>query len=217
MPDCHAGRNSVGIYYHVGHDSFTGKWQVLLTISHTASTLLTMSTGKFVSDLWYSDSSHLNFSEPDIFFIGRQHYLINDSALRVFKRCRAVFIRFRKPISILLVTTLWNCLNLSNDHVVPTHLDPRWNKTVNIEFVVTTMFDSTGSWNHRLLEGFIILLRVFISPKEHGPEEPSVNSALINHNRIFLVIPSVASYCYYWVAARRKLLEMQEIHWSSCH
>jgi len=53
-------------------------------------------------------------------------------------------------------------------------------------------FTSSKIWYAKDL---ITLLTVIVSSKENRPEEPSVDSALVQHNRILLVIASVASDC----------------------
>ncbi len=63
---------------------------------------------------------------------------------------------------------------------------------------------------------FIWLLAVVISPKEYRSKEPSINGTLIQHNRIFLVISSIASDSDSWITPWWKLFEMQKLHGFCC-
>ena len=62
---------------HVGHYSLDSKWQVLLAISHTAGTLLSVTTGELISDLWHLDRSHFDFDEAARIIIGGDNDLID--------------------------------------------------------------------------------------------------------------------------------------------
>ena len=63
MPDGHTRRDSVRVDNHVGNDAFNSEWQVFLSIGHTASSLLTVTTGKLVTDLGHLDCSHLDLDQ----------------------------------------------------------------------------------------------------------------------------------------------------------
>ena len=64
MANGHSGGDSVGIDNHVGIDTLSSEGQVLLPISDSASSLLSMSTGKLVSNHGDLNSSHLNLDVP---------------------------------------------------------------------------------------------------------------------------------------------------------
>jgi len=83
VTNCHTRWDSVRVYYHIGNDSFSSERQILLSVSHATSTLLTVTTSKLVTNLRDSDGSHLDFSEPKIFLICGNNDLIDDSTLSV--------------------------------------------------------------------------------------------------------------------------------------
>jgi hypothetical protein len=57
-----------------------------LSIGHTASTLLSVTTGKFVANLGYFYSSHFNFNKLFIAVIRSEDNLIDVAFFRVFQR-----------------------------------------------------------------------------------------------------------------------------------
>jgi hypothetical protein len=57
-----------------------------LSIGHTASTFLSVSTGEFVANLGYFYSSHLDLDKLFIAVIGSEDYLIDVAFFRVFQR-----------------------------------------------------------------------------------------------------------------------------------
>ncbi len=79
MADGHTRRDSVRIYDHIWHNTFSSKGQVFLPVGHTASTLLTMTTSKLIANLWDPYSSHLNFGKSEILLVGSDDDLINDT------------------------------------------------------------------------------------------------------------------------------------------
>jgi len=69
MTDCHTRGDSVRIDDHIGHNTFDREGQVFLSVSHSTSSLLSVTTGKLVSDLWRFNRSHLNFHESAHLFV----------------------------------------------------------------------------------------------------------------------------------------------------
>jgi len=83
MANCHSGWNSVRIDNQVGHDALSSKWQVFLSISHSASTFLTMARRKLISNLGCLNSSHLYFDEQVVIYFLGDHHLVNLASLAV--------------------------------------------------------------------------------------------------------------------------------------
>lgn len=77
MANSHAGGDSVGIYNHVGSYALDGKGQILLSVSHATSSLLTMARSEFVTDLGNFDSSHFNFDKSFFLLICSENDLID--------------------------------------------------------------------------------------------------------------------------------------------
>jgi len=80
----------MGIYDDIRGDTLTGERHILLSVLNTTSTLLTMSTSKFVSNLWNSNradlNSHknrlINLSQTGLLFfflVGSKASLMSDS------------------------------------------------------------------------------------------------------------------------------------------
>ena len=76
----------MGVDDHIRDHSLYREWEILLSISHTASTLLSVTTGKFVANLGYFYSSHFNFNKLFIAVIRSEDYLIDVAFFRVFQR-----------------------------------------------------------------------------------------------------------------------------------
>lgn len=60
----------MGVHNHVGVDSFSCKGQVLLSVSNSACSLLSVTTGELVSDHGDLDGTHLNLDVPDFVLVG---------------------------------------------------------------------------------------------------------------------------------------------------
>ena len=61
MTDCHTRRNTMRINDKIRYNSLNCKRHVFLTIGHTNNTFLTVSTSKFITNLWASDTSCFYF------------------------------------------------------------------------------------------------------------------------------------------------------------
>ena len=57
------------VHDHVGNHAFNREWQVFLSVGHAASTLLTVTTGKLITDLRNLDRSHLDLDQAAHLFI----------------------------------------------------------------------------------------------------------------------------------------------------
>ena len=61
----------------VRHNTFPSEGEILLSVAHADSTLLSMSTGKLISDLRDPLASHLDLGEPLTVLIDSQDHLVN--------------------------------------------------------------------------------------------------------------------------------------------
>jgi hypothetical protein len=105
MTYSHTRGDSVWIDNHVRHYSFSCKWQVFLSVSHTASSLLSVTTSEFVSNLWNSNGSHFNFSKSKVFFVSSYDNLIDDTTLRMLQRYGAVLEPSHISLNSALIET----------------------------------------------------------------------------------------------------------------
>lgn len=85
MANCHPGRDSMGVDNHVRNNSIACERQILLPVSYSACSLLSVSTGKLVTDLRNLNRSHLDFDIPHVFFVGSHAHCVNDSFFRMFQ------------------------------------------------------------------------------------------------------------------------------------
>ena len=69
------------VHDHVRHDSFAGEWQVLLSVRHTTSSFLTVSTGELVTNLRDLDRSHLDLHKATHFLVAGQNDLVDIALL----------------------------------------------------------------------------------------------------------------------------------------
>jgi hypothetical protein len=83
MTDRHPRGDSMRIDDQVRNDTLLSEWHIFLPVSHTDSTLLTVTRSKLVTNLWDSDRPHLDLCEPVPFFISGEDYTVDHTALRV--------------------------------------------------------------------------------------------------------------------------------------
>lgn len=76
----------MGVHDHIGDDAFPGEGQIFLSVGHSTSSLLSVATREFVSNLRDFDGAHLDFSKALIVLVGGKDDLINDARLSTFKR-----------------------------------------------------------------------------------------------------------------------------------
>lgn len=157
-----------------------------------------MTTGKLVSNLRNSDSSHLDLSKSQIFFVRSYDNLINDAALSVFQGGRAVFELSGGSLDLALIEAISRLFGSFSDNNIVTTDEHTWfNQSIMIELIIAAAFPSRRliECEIRDTELFITLLLVIICAEEHGPEESSVNGTLVQHDGVLLVVTRVASDC----------------------
>jgi len=136
MANGHARRDSVRVDNHVRYNSFDCERQVLLSVRNTDCSLLSMATGKLVSDLRNFYCAHLYFHEPLVVFICGQNDLVNDTFFRMSQWSGEVFVGLNLGLScchfIDIISKFdlssWSCL--SNNDVVATGLHARANNSI---------------------------------------------------------------------------------------
>lgn len=70
MTNSHSRGDSMRIDNHVGVDAFSCKGQVFLSVSNSACSLLSVTTGELVSYHGYFDGTHFDFDVPDFVLVG---------------------------------------------------------------------------------------------------------------------------------------------------
>lgn len=93
MADGHAGRNGVGVDYHVGNDALRSERQIFLAVRHSTSALLSVARSKLVTYLRHFDSPHFNLNEALVLVVGSKDDLIDVPLLRMLQRSRLVLKR----------------------------------------------------------------------------------------------------------------------------
>jgi hypothetical protein len=77
MTNRHSRRNSVRIDNHVRVHTLDRERQVLLAVSHATGSLLTVTTGELVSDLWDFDCAHFHFDKTLVLLVRCHDDLVN--------------------------------------------------------------------------------------------------------------------------------------------
>jgi len=197
MTNRHTRWDSVRIDDHVWNKTFTSKREILLTIRHSTSTFLTVTWSKFVTDLGSFDSSHLDLNKSLVFVISCEYNWVDITFFWMFKRNWLVFKCFLLwLVSQFLTSTVkvtknivWYCrLCFSNNDIISWNLVCWTNDTIMIKFVVGTVFKAwsfLGVWH---TDFFLKALCCRISPVENGSKETSINSRLVQHDWILLVV-----------------------------
>ena len=112
--------------------------KIFLSIEHTNCALLTMATGKLITDLRDPLGSHLDLGETLPQLIHSDCHLVDLSCLRMFDGSRTVFSGLAYKLVDLVIRTsiseisLLNHGSLSDDDVIPTDLCSRANQPINI-------------------------------------------------------------------------------------
>ena len=171
MANGHTGWDSVWIDDHVWRHSFNREGQVLLTICHSAGTLLTVTTSELVTDLGNLDRSHLDLDEASGLFVHGQANLVNVTLLRMLEWDRPVLELLRLSRLVCIVCLGVACRrydggDLSNDDVITTDLNSRTDDAILVKLVVRSMLDSRSLFALRDAELLIILPRVIVGPVE---------------------------------------------------
>lgn len=79
VADSHTTGNGVRVDDDVWSDSLTCERHIFLSIPNSACTFLTVSTGKFISNLWGFCGSYADFAELVSIVVPCDHNLINDT------------------------------------------------------------------------------------------------------------------------------------------
>ena len=87
----HTRWDSVWINNHVRNHSFNGKWKIFLPVCHTTGTFLSVTTGKFISNLRNLNCPYFDLHKTIHLLICCDDDLVNDSFLRVLERNTPIF------------------------------------------------------------------------------------------------------------------------------
>ena len=147
MANGHTRWNSVGIDDHVWCHSFNREGQVFLTIRHSTSTLLTVTTGELVTDLGNLDRSHLDLDETSSLFVHGEDHLVDVALLGMLEWDGPVLELLRLSGLICVVRVSVACGrddrgDLSNDDVITTDLNTRAYDSILVKLVVSSMLDA---------------------------------------------------------------------------
>ena len=185
-----------------------------------------MTWSKFISNLWYFNCSHLNLNKALISIISSQNDLVDVTFFRMLEWDRHIFVRFNFSLLITLnsITVIlfkyiiftWGN-NFSNYNIITTNLSSRWNYSIFIKFIISTMLHSTCFSYLGSTDFIFITLGLLISSIKNTTEKTTINSRLIQHNWIFLVVSTIASNCNNTITTCRKFFESQVFHTSRCY
>lgn len=101
---------------------------------------------------------------------------------------------------------------LTDNYIVSRYLHSGTDDSILVQLVIRSMLSVTSFQGVRDAELLPLLFFVVVSAIKNTAEETSVDSTLIQHDRIFLVIAGVAGNSDDGVAASRKFLETQILH-----
>ena len=136
----HTRRDSVRIDNHVWYHTLASEWQVFLSVSHTASSFLSVPTSEFITDLWNLDRSHLHFNETAHLFVASQNNLVDVAFFRVLERDGPILVRLCvQSLLSQLVELLSHWNNLADDDVITTDLRSRTDDSILVKLVIGAM------------------------------------------------------------------------------
>ena len=102
----------------------------------------------------------------------------------------------------------------ANDYVVTTYLISRTDNSISIKFFICSMLEPASFLRFRDTNSLHIPLGLRISAVEHTTEEATVNSRLIQHNWVLLVVATVTSNRNYTVTSSSQLFKSKVFHTS---
>ena len=175
-----------------------------------------MSRCKLIPDLRYSNWAHLNLRKPITFFICRQDHWINHSTLWMLHLSWTVFSGLKHVSSSC---TWWSCRLISiyrlldetcfaNNYVISVH-DWAWSDNpIYIKLIVSTNSSTLSTSVIWSFKNFVFILWIWVSSKKCWSKQTSVNTWLVEHYRVFLVVSCVACNCYNCVTSCWQFFEM---------
>lgn len=193
-----------------------------------------MTTGQLITDLRNTNGTSTNLDHSVALTVrcdqhlrhmvsGRRKYTINDTKLMGTKDGTAIL----RQVLLFFIGTIGNGHRLTNDNIITCHMTSlpmrkerretyRERKTVVIKLVVIRHTEIDTQIVHRLSKGLIrlILMRlgVLIRTEVNTSKEATINTALIDHQTIFLVITRVGTNGNTAIDTGRKLSELQLLH-----
>mmetsp|Transcript_10118 Transcript_10118/g.15281 ORF Transcript_10118/g.15281 Transcript_10118/m.15281 type:complete len:422 (-) Transcript_10118:326-1591(-) len=222
LPNGHTRGNSVRIDNQIGSNTLACEGHVFWTIGNTHCSLLTVTTGKLVSNLRDTNRTYTNLHQSETFLVGRQHHTIDNSTLTCTQLNTSIsLICLWGTITHILLRSL-HLRGLPNDNITPRNSRSWGNQSIFFQLLVTTMPKTRAIIRVRLLEKLFhlyppLLLRCSIRTIENRAEESTINRGLIHHNRIFLVIPRVTHNRNHTVLTGGEATEVEVLHVFRCH
>jgi len=158
---------------------------------------------KFITNLWDLDRSHFYFYKSITRIVLSKHDLVNHTCFWVSERFRSIFCGlFLTSNASLSKLSRTEVAYFTNDNIISTDLSTRWNKTIDIKLIVWTMLAALCYFGIRFLKFFTLSCSFIVCSEEYRTEESSINSRLINHNRILLIVPRVTCNSHYRISSR---------------
>lgn len=186
MTDRHTGWNSVRVDNHIWYNTFNCERKILLSISHSTSSFLAVTTSEFITDLGYFYSSHFDFNESLILIVCCQDNLFDIPLFRVLEGLGlilkwlllACLVWFDPFTSIVVLEDIVGCRGdcFADDDVVARDLIGWTDNSIGVKLVIGAMLESTSLLWVRNTDPILVPLSHRIGPIEHRPEEASVNS-----------------------------------------
>lgn len=87
MTNRHTRRDGMRVDDQVWNNALSSERQIFLSVKHTDSTLLAVSAGKLVPDLWNALRPHLDLGESLALLVHCENDLVNLTRLRVLQAC----------------------------------------------------------------------------------------------------------------------------------
>ncbi|KAH3688248.1 hypothetical protein WICPIJ_000773 [Wickerhamomyces pijperi] len=155
MRHSHTRWNGMRIDNQIWNNTFCGERHIFTTVSDTNGTLLTVSGGELITDLWHLCRSHSNLDEFQTIGVSGDQHLIDNTVLCGSQRSRGISLGM-VHCSLTQLFHIWsNWRGLTDDDIFTRDTDTWFDQPIRIQFLIRTVFQSqcVGSvWLFKLFD-----------------------------------------------------------------
>lgn len=187
----------MGIHNHIRHNALRSERQVLLPVRHSAGSFLAVAGCELVTNLRHFDCPHFDFHKAFVLIVSSQDNLIYIAFLRMLEWSRLIFKRLlfaRLVVDTCSVNVIIEDIKLgrgycfTNDDIVANYLICRTDNAIRVQLVVSACLESTCLLRVWLANAFLKALRACVGAVEHTSEEATVDSGLVQHDGVLLIV-----------------------------
>ena len=151
--------------------ALAGEGKILLPVGHSASSLLSVTRSKLITNLRNFDGAHLDLHEKVIVLFFGDHYLVDLTGLRMSKCLGSVLLHLSLEHALLLNELVGPRLDdLADDDVVTTDLGSWADEAILVELIVGPVLEALRVLHVWLGYLFVEALPITVCTEEDRPE-----------------------------------------------